>query len=65
MIIPDNVFFLCNLCDGPHVDCMLTESDPQRGLNMGDTYHFEHLPPNIGYMRVRKQILEELPKNVT
>lgn len=50
----DNLLFRCNLCGFGSCDAVLTDSDPDRGLFLGDTYHFEHLPPNVLYWRVRK-----------
>ena len=47
----DRFHFLCNSCHQNQCDCQLTESQPDRKLWAGDTYHFDHLPPNVAYWR--------------
>lgn len=41
----------CNLCDKVGgVDSIVTVSIPERGIWMGDTYHFEHLPEGAQFL---------------
>jgi hypothetical protein len=45
----DSFVFLCNACGKNQCDCMVTESLPERGIWLGDTYHKRCLPSGVKF----------------